>query len=45
MIDERRRQAAEYDAAEVLTKPVDFERLKARLKPIAQHLGLKKLAA
>ena len=43
--DERRREAAEYNAAEFLTKPVDFERLKAQLKPIAQHLGLKKLAA
>jgi DNA-binding NtrC family response regulator len=29
--DERRRQAAEYGAAEFLTKPVDFERLKAQL--------------
>jgi CheY-like chemotaxis protein len=29
--DERRQQAAEYGAAEFLTKPVDFERLKAQL--------------
>jgi CheY-like chemotaxis protein len=29
--DERPRQAAEYGAAEFLTKPVDFERLKAQL--------------
>jgi CheY-like chemotaxis protein len=28
--DERRRQAAHYGAAEFLTKPVDFERLKAQ---------------
>jgi CheY-like chemotaxis protein len=29
--DEWRRQAAEYGAAEFLTKPVDFERLNAQL--------------
>jgi len=29
--DQRRRQTAEYGAAEFLTKPVDFERLKAQL--------------
>jgi DNA-binding NtrC family response regulator len=29
--DERWRQAANYGAAEFLTKPVDFERLKAQL--------------
>jgi CheY-like chemotaxis protein len=29
--DERRRQAVEYRAAEFLTKPVDFERLKTQL--------------
>ena len=29
--DERRRQAAEYAAAEFFAKPVDFERLKAQL--------------
>jgi DNA-binding response OmpR family regulator len=27
--DERRRQAAEYGAADFFTKPVDFEHLKA----------------
>lgn len=32
--DERRRQAAEYGAAEFLTKPVDFERLKAQLRQL-----------
>jgi DNA-binding response OmpR family regulator len=29
--DERRRLAGEYGAAEFITKPVDFERLKAQL--------------
>jgi response regulator of citrate/malate metabolism len=29
--DERPRQAVEYGAAEFLTKPVEFERLKAQL--------------
>jgi CheY-like chemotaxis protein len=29
--EDRRRRAAEYGAAEFLTKPVDFERLKAQL--------------
>jgi len=38
--DERRRQASEYGAAEFLTKPVDFERLKAQLW-IARHPGSK----
>jgi DNA-binding NtrC family response regulator len=39
--DERRRQAAEYGAAEFLTKPVDFERLKAQLErlPSAPNWG------
>jgi len=32
--DERPRQAAEYGAAEFLTKPVDFERLKAQLRQL-----------
>jgi two-component system, response regulator, stage 0 sporulation protein F len=32
--DERRRQAAEYGAAEFLTKPVDFEYLKAQLRQL-----------
>jgi CheY-like chemotaxis protein len=30
--DERRRRAGELGAAEFLTKPVDFERLKAQLR-------------
>jgi DNA-binding response OmpR family regulator len=29
--DERRRRAREYGAAEFLTKPVDFNKLKAQL--------------
>ena len=39
--DERRQQAAEYGAVEFLTKPVDFERLKAQLGqlPSAPDLG------
>jgi CheY-like chemotaxis protein len=32
--DERRRQATNYGAAEFLTKPVDFERLKAQLRQL-----------
>ena len=32
--DERRRQAAEYGAAEFLTKPVDFEHLKTQLRQL-----------
>ena len=32
--NERRRQAAEYGAAEFLTKPVDFEQLKAQLRQL-----------
>jgi CheY-like chemotaxis protein len=32
--DERRRQAARYGAAEFLTKPVDFEYLKAQLRQL-----------
>ena len=32
--DERRRQAAQYGAAEFLTKPVDFEYLKAQLRQL-----------
>jgi CheY-like chemotaxis protein len=31
-VDERRRRATEYVASEFLTKPVDFERLKAQLR-------------
>ena len=39
--DERRRQAAQYGAAEFLTKPLEFERLKAQLGqlPSAPDLG------
>jgi CheY-like chemotaxis protein len=36
--DERRRQAAEYGAAEFLTKPVDFEYLKAQLRQLPSAL-------
>jgi len=36
--DEQRRQAAEYGAAEFLTKPVDFERLKAKLRQLPGDL-------
>ena len=32
--DERPRQAAEYGAAEFVTKPVDFERVKAQLEQL-----------
>ena len=32
--DERRRRATEYGAAEFLTKPVDFDSLKARLRQL-----------
>ena len=32
--DERRRRATEYGAAEFLTKPVDFDALKARLRQL-----------
>jgi CheY-like chemotaxis protein len=32
--DERRRRAAEHGAAEFLTKPVDFEHLKAQLRQL-----------
>jgi CheY-like chemotaxis protein len=32
--DERRRRAAEFGAAEFLTKPVDFEHLKAQLRQL-----------
>jgi CheY-like chemotaxis protein len=36
--DERRRQAAQYGAAEFLTKPVDFEHLKAQLRQLPSAL-------
>src|SRR6266700_8250344 len=32
--DERRRRAAEHGAAEFITKPVDFDQLKARLRQL-----------
>jgi CheY-like chemotaxis protein len=32
--DERRRRATEYGAAEFITKPVDFEQLKAHLRQL-----------
>ena len=32
--DERRRRASEYGAAEFLTKPVDFDRLKEQLRQL-----------
>src|SRR6516225_695279 len=34
--DERRRRATEYGAAEFLTKPVDFDALKARLRQLSE---------
>ncbi|MGH7093729.1 MAG: response regulator [Stellaceae bacterium] len=39
--DERRRRAAEYGAFEFVTKPVDFDRLKAQLRqlPFASDLA------
>jgi DNA-binding NtrC family response regulator len=36
--NERRRQAAEYGAAEFLTKPVGFERLNAQLRQLPSAL-------
>src|SRR5215204_7135915 len=36
--DERRRRAAEYGAAEFVTKPVDFERLKRHLQQLSPPL-------
>ena len=36
--DERRRQAAEYGAAEFLTKPVTFEYLKVQLRQLPSAL-------
>ena len=41
--DERRRQAAEYGAADFLAKPVDFEQLKAQLRQIPRRSALRKL--
>jgi CheY-like chemotaxis protein len=37
--DERRRRAAEYGAAEFVTKPVDFDQLKTRLQLLPASLG------
>ena len=37
--DERRRRAAEYGAAEFITKPVDFDRLKAQLRQLPAAPG------
>jgi CheY-like chemotaxis protein len=37
--DERRRRAAEYGAAEFVTKPVDFEQLKAHLRQLQAPLA------
>src|ERR1051325_6520994 len=37
--DERRRRAAEHGAAEFLTKPVDFEQLKAQLNQLTPATG------
>ena len=34
--DERRRRASEYGAAEFLTKPVDFDALKAQLRQLPE---------
>jgi DNA-binding response OmpR family regulator len=38
--DERRRRAGEHGAAEFITKPVDFEMLKERLRQHAQCIRL-----
>jgi CheY-like chemotaxis protein len=38
--DERRRRAAEQGAAEFITKPVDFEHLKAQLRQLPAGSGL-----
>jgi CheY-like chemotaxis protein len=37
--DERRRRAGELGAAEFITKPVDFDRLKAQLSQLPTALG------
>ena len=37
--DERRKRAAEHGAAEFITKPVDFEHLKARLSQLPTAAG------
>jgi CheY-like chemotaxis protein len=33
--DERRRMAKEYGAAQFITKPIDFDLLKAQLQPVS----------
>jgi DNA-binding response OmpR family regulator len=35
--DERRRRANEWGAAEFITKPVDFDQLKAQLRRLPQR--------
>jgi CheY-like chemotaxis protein len=37
--DERRRRAAQFGAREFVTKPVDFDRLKAHLRSLPAELG------
>jgi len=37
--DERRRRATEYGAAEFITKPVDFDQLKAQLRQLPAAAG------
>ena len=37
--DQRRRRAAEFGAAEFVTKPVDFDHLKSRLQQLPAGLG------
>src|SRR5579863_8211933 len=37
--DERRRRAGELGAAEFITKPVDFDRLKAQLSQLPTEMG------
>jgi CheY-like chemotaxis protein len=37
--DERRRRAAEHGASEFITKPVDFDHLKAQLRELSAGVG------
>jgi CheY-like chemotaxis protein len=37
--DERRRRAADYGAAEFITKPVDFDQLRAQLRQLPAAAG------
>ena len=39
--DERRRRAADYGAAEFITKPVDFDFLKQQLRQLQGTIGLR----